>query len=125
MNPINHNNPYRTFYPAYKNFKPDYSLSAKNRPFDYPFIFDNFGKGLALNSQAAFTEMAARFIYLLTGHELSDHWFSMDSNVEATLEQTYKREVYNKEIKYRSMGTFSILYPMRIIVRLGVYNLAK
>lgn len=125
MNPINHNNPYRTFYPAYKNFKPDYSLSAKNRPFDYPFLFDNFGKGLALNSQNAFTEMAARFIYLLTGHELSDHWFSMDSNVGATLGQTYKKEIFNKSIDYRSMGTFSILYPKRMIVQLCAYNLSK
>ena len=125
MNPINHNNPYRTFYPAYKNFKPDYFLSAKNRPFDYPFLFDNFGKGLALNSQNAFTEMAARFIYLLTGHELSDHWFSMDSNVGATLGQTYKKEIFNKSIDYRSMGTFSILYPKRMIVQLCAYNLSK
>lgn len=124
MNPINYNNPYRTFYPAYKNWKPDYSTSSKYRPFDYPFLFDNFGKKVSLNS-SSFTDMAARFIYLLTGHELSDHWFSMDSNVEATMEQTYKRDIYNKAIKYRSMGTFSILYPKRMIVQLCAYNLSK
>jgi len=125
MNPVNFENPNRTFYPAYKNYKPDYTDSSKNRPFDYPFLFDNFGKGLALNSQDAFTEMAARFIYLLTGHELSNHWFSMDSNVGATLEQTYNKEILNKSINYRSMGTFSILYPKRMIVQLCAYNLSK
>lgn len=124
MNPINHRNPYRSFYPAYKNWTPDYSKSSANRPFDYPFLFDNFGKKVSLNA-TSFTDMAARFIYLLTGHELSDHWFSMDSNVEATMDQTYKKEVYNKSIKYRSMGTFSILYPKRMIIQLCAYNLSK
>lgn len=124
MNPINFNNPYRTFYPSYKNWKPDYSISSKYRPFDYPFLFDNFGKKVSLD-QTSFTDMAARFIYLLTGHELSDHWFSMDSNVEATMDQTYDKDIYNKAIKYRSMGTFSILYPKRMIIQLCAYNLSK
>lgn len=125
MNAINHENPYRAFYPEYKDFKPDYSSCAQNRPFDYPFLFDNFGKGVALNSQSAFSEMAARFIYLLTGHELSKNWFSMDSNVEGNLENSYKKELFNKPIKYRGMGTFSILYPKRMIVQLCAYNLSK
>ena len=124
MNSINYENPYRTFYPAYKNWKPDYSASSNYIPFDYPFLFDNFGKKVSLNF-SSFTDMAARFIYLLTGHELSDHWFSMDSNVEATMEQNYKKEIFNKPIKYRSMGTFSILYPKRMIVQLCAYNLSK
>lgn len=125
MNSINNSNQYRTFMPSYKSFKPDYSDSSRTKPFDYPFMFDNFGKGVALNSQGAFSEMVARFIYLLTGHELSDHWFSMDSNVEATLESTYKKDVYNKPIKYRGMGTFSILYPKRMIVQLCAYYFSR
>ena len=124
MNSINYKNPYRHFYPAYKNWKPDYSDSAASSPFDYPFFFDNFGKKVSLNNQS-FTDMAARFIYLLTGHELSTHWFAMDNNVEKTMESKYRKEIYNKPIKYRSMGTHSILYPKRMIVQLCAYNLSK
>lgn len=124
MNKINNENPYRSFIPAYKDFKPDYSASGANKPFDYPFLFDNFGKGVALNSQSAFSEMAARFIYLLTGHELGTHWTSMYNNVMSNLEQNYKN-LYNKDIHYSGMGTFSILYPKRMIVQLCAYNLSK
>lgn len=124
MNKINCENPYRSFIPAYKDFKPDYSAIGATKPFDYPFLFDNFGKGVALNSQSAFSEMAARFIYLLTGHELGTHWTSMYNNVMANLEREYKN-LNNKDIHYSGMGTFSILYPKRMIVQLCAYNLSK
>lgn len=124
MNKINNENPYRSFVPAYKDFRPDYKESGANKPFDYPFLFDNFGKGVALNSQSAFSEMAARFIYLLTGHELGANWTSMYNNVMANLEQNYKN-LNNKDIHYSGMGTFSILYPKRMIVQLCAYNLSK
>lgn len=124
MNKINSENPYRSFRPAYKDFNPDYTSSGMNKPFDYPFLFDNFGKGVALNSQSAFSEMAARFIYLLTGHELGTHWTSMYNNVMANLEINYKN-LKNKDIHYSGMGTFSILYPKRMIVQLCAYNLSK
>lgn len=124
MNKINNENPYRSFVPAYKDFKPDYTASGADKPFDYPFLFDNFGKGVALNSQSAFSEMAARFIYLLTGHELGAHWTSMYNNVMVNLEQNYKN-LNNKDIHYSGMGTFSILYPKRMIVQLCAYNLSK
>ena len=124
MNKINCSNPYRSFVPAYKDFKPDYSASSSNRVFDFPFLFDNFGKGVALNSQSAFSEMAARFIYLLTGHELGTHWTSMYNNVMANLETNYKN-LNHKDIHYNGMGTFSILYPKRMIVQLCAYNLSK
>ena len=124
MNKINNENPYRSFVPAYKDFRPDYKESGANKPFDYPFLFDNFGKGVALNSQDAFSEMAARFIYLLTGHELGMHWTSMYNNVMANLEQNYKG-LNNKDIHYSGMGTFSILYPKRMIVQLCAYHLSK
>ena len=124
MNKINCENPYRSFIPAYKDFKPDYTTSGSTRPFDYPFLFDNFGKGVALNSQSAFSEMAARFIYLLTGHELGTHWTSMYNNVMANLEREYEN-LNNKDIHYSGMGTFSILYPKRMIVQLCAYNLSR
>lgn len=124
MNKINCENPYRSFIPAYKDFKPNYTTSGSTKPFDYPFLFDNFGKGVALNSQSAFSEMAARFIYLLTGHELGTHWTSMYNNVMANLEREYKN-LNNKDIHYSGMGTFSILYPKRMIVQLCAYNLSK
>ena len=124
MNRINNENPIRSFYPAYKDFNPNYGASGANRPFDYPFLFDNFGKSVALNSQTAFSEMAARFIYLLTGHELGMHWTSMYNNVMSNLEHNYKG-LNNKDIHYNGMGTFSILYPKRMIVQLCAYNLSK
>lgn len=124
MNKINNENPYRSFYPAYKDFNPDYSASGADKPFDYPFMFDNFGKGVALNSQSAFSEMSARFIYLLTGHELGTHWTSMYNNVMANLEKSYKN-LNNKSVNYSGMGTFSILYPKRMIVQLCAYNLSN
>lgn len=122
MNNINNQNPNRIFYPVYRNWEPDYSNCAMTAPFDYPFLFDNNGDGLSLDT-ASFTQMCARFIYLLTGNELSKSWMSMDNNVAPNLERTYKKDIYNKSIQYRSMGTFSILYPRRIVIQLCAYNL--
>ena len=124
MNEINNGNPYRSFVPAYKDFRPDYTEIGSLKPFDHPFLFDNFGKGVALNSQNAFSEMVARFIYLLTGHELGANWTSVYNNVMGNLGQNYKN-LNNKDIHYSGMGTFSILYPKRMIVQLCAYNLSK
>lgn len=127
MNPINNENINRLFHPAYKMWNPDYSESAMHKgPFDYPFLFDKTNNNeRSLDSPLAFSEMAARFINLLIAHEVSDHWISMDNNVVATLENSYKKEVYNKSIQYRSMGTFSILYPKRMITQICAYKLSK
>ena len=128
MNPINNENINRLFRPAYKMWNPDYSESAMHKgPFDYPFLFDKTNNNeRSLDSPMAFSEMAARFINLLIAHEVSDHWISMDNNVVATLENSYKKriDVYNKSIQYRSMGTFSILYPKRMITQICAYKLS-
>jgi len=120
MNNINFENPYRCFYPAYRNFSRDYEDSSKNKPFDHTFLFDKSGNGFSLPGVPAFGEMVARFIYLLTTHELSKHWFGMESNLDAP-----KDPKLNKNTEYYGMGTFSILYPKRMIVQLCAYNLSK
>ena len=120
MNNINFENPYRCFYPSYRNFTNDYGASSRNKPFDHAFLFDKSGNGFALPGVPAFGEMAARFIYLLTTHELSKHWFAMESNVDAP-----KDPKVNKSTEYYGMGTFSILYPKRMIVQLCAYNLSR
>lgn len=124
MNKVNFENPYRCFYPAYKSFPlmGDYGLAAQNKPFDHTFLFDKSGNGYSLPDVAAFSEMAARFIYLLTAHELSNHWFSMASNIFGEFKQDPD---VNKSTEYYGMGTYSILYPKRMIVQLCAYNLSK
>src|SRR5574344_1119974 len=126
MNELNFSNPYRRFFPAYKNFSPDYSRSADNRPFDFPFVFDksNMG-GIALDSPEAFSQMVARFIYLLPGHEVSESWQTTDSNVRNNLDTTYKKSLLNKPNNYRSMGTFSVMFPKRMTIQLCAYRLAQ
>lgn len=49
---------------------------------------------------------------------------SMYNNVMANLERNYKNNL-NKDIHYDGMGTYSILYPKRMIVQLCAYNLSK
>ncbi|WP_022930864.1 tubulin-like doman-containing protein [Treponema bryantii] len=120
MNNINFENPYRCFYPSYRNFTNDYGISSRNKPFDHAFLFDKSGNGFALPGVPAFGEMAARFIYLLTTHELSKHWFGMESNLDAP-----KDSKVNKSTEYYGMGTFSVLYPKRMIVQLCAYNLTN
>jgi hypothetical protein len=126
MNKCNFENPFRRFRPAYKNsFGFDYSISAKNPPFDYPFLFDNSNSHFSLTSMDDFFEMCARFIYLLTGHEVSNTWYSADSNVRALLDIKYNLAVYNKPNTYRSMGAYSIMYPRRMITQVCAHKLAK
>ena len=122
MNDINFKNKYRCFYPAYEHFPStgDYGPSAQNKPFDHTFLFDKSGNGYALSDVSEFGEMAARFIYLLTTHDLSRDWFGMESNIDVP-----KDSVVNKSTEYYGMGTFSILYPKRMIVQLCAYNLSK
>ena len=128
MNPFTYGNKYRRFFPAYKNIGPkqwDYEKSAENKPFDFPFLFDKTNAaGFSLNSSKAFSEMVARFIYLLTGHEVAEEWQSMDNNVRKNLDTTYKRELYQKSNDYRAMGTFSVMFPRRMAVQLCAYKLA-
>ncbi len=128
MNPFTYQNPYRRFFPAYKNIGPrqwDYSKSSENGPFDFPFLFDKTNSaGFSLNSAKAFSEMVARFIYLLTGHEVANEWQSMDNNVRKNLETRYIKEKYQKPNNYRSMGTFSVMFPRRMAIQMCAYKLA-
>ena len=126
MNKCNFENPFRRFRPAYKNsFGFDYSISAKNTPFDYPFLFDNSNSHFSLTSRDDFFEMCARFIYLLTGHEVSNTWYSADNNVRALLDLKYNSTLFNKPNNYRSMGAYSIMYPRRMITQVCAHKLAK
>lgn len=125
MNQYNFENPFRRFHPAYKNYRYDYSRSSKIGPFDFPFLFDKSNDHFALNSSDNFNEMCARFIYLLTGHEVADVWQSMDNNVRKNLDTTYKKELLDKPINYRSMGTYSIMFPRRMVTQICAYKLAN
>lgn len=125
MNERTFTNDYRLFRPGYKNFSPDFSKSAANAPFDFPFLFDKTNRdGFSFPSPSSFGEMAARFIYLLTGHEVSKDWQSMDNNVRKNLENNYKKEMLWKSISYRSMGEFSVVFPKRMVIQLCGYKLA-
>ena len=128
MNPYTYGNEYRRFYPAYKNIGPkqwDYSKSAENGPFDFPFVFDKTNSaGFSLNSSKAFSEMVARFIYLLTGHEVAEQWQSMDNNVRKLLDVSYNKQLLQKPNNYRSMGTFSVMFPRRMAIQMCAYKLA-
>ncbi len=129
MNRINFANPHRRFFPAYKNIGEsqwNYSRSAENTPFDFPFLFDKTNDaGFSLNSPKAFSEMVARFVYLLTGHEVADQWQSMDNNVRKLLDTSYRIEILNKPNNYRSMGTFSVLFPRRMVSQICAHRLAS
>lgn len=128
MNPFTYGNEYRRFYPAYKNIGPkqwDYSKSSENGPFDFPFLFDKTNSaGFSLNSSKAFSEMVARFIYLLTGHEVAEQWQSMDNNVRKLLDVSYNKQILQKPNNYRSMGTFSVMFPRRMAIQMCAYKLA-
>lgn len=123
-NKFTFDNAYQRFRPSYKNFAHLYEEASAVYPYDFPFLFDkNNDRGLAFNSISAFSEMSARFIYLLTGHTVSKQYSQMDSNVSGAVEQDYKA-IYNKPCKYRSMGTFSIVFPKRMAIQLCGYLLA-
>lgn len=128
MNSVNFLNENRRFFPAYKNIGPgqwNYRKSSEIGPFDFPFLFDKTnGAGFSLNSMKAYSEMAARFIYLLTGHEVARQWQSQDNNVRKLLDVSYNRALLNKPNNYRSMGTFSLLFPRRMVCQICAYRLA-
>lgn len=119
-------NPYQRFRPQYKNFIYQYENSVIDKPFDFPFMFDKTNQdGKTFNDTASFYEMGARFIYLLTGHEVANDYYSMDSNVRTSLEATYKREFLNKTNIYRSMGVYSVMFPKRMVIQLCGYNFVE
>ncbi len=134
MNPINYKNPYRRFYPAYKNIGPkqwDYSESSANGPFDFPFLFDKTNSaGFSLNSAKAFSEMVASFIYNFADsskdkyNEIANQWLAVNNCFLPQIDTHYNREKYNKPNNYYSMGTFSILFPGRMAIQMCAYKLA-
>jgi len=122
-NDLTFRNPYQRFAPAYKHFLPDYSGSAANRPFDYPFLFDRTNqKQVSFDAPTDLAEMIARFIFLLTGSEAAGDYEDMDSNVKNNLAPM---SLLNKPNIYRSMGTFSFVYPKRLVKQLLGYTLSK
>lgn len=125
MNGVNYKNPNRVFHIAHKNDDSDMAMSCIDYPpFKHMFLFDNIGERVSIGIDA-FHEMAARFINLLISNEIADSWDSMDDNVTKNLEKNYKRDIYNKDVSYRGMGTYSILYPKRQVIQLRSLNLIK
>lgn len=124
-NKIVFQNQYQGFRPQYKQFYFNYSGSSKMAPFNFPFLFDRTNEdGKSFVSDTAFAEMCARFIYLLTGHEVAKDYESMDNNVRKNLENTYISDYLNKPNLYRSMGVHSIIFPKRMVKQLCGYLLA-
>ena len=139
MNRDNFKNSHRKFFAAYRNKDKDFGSAAYNSPFDYPYIFDKTNEGgLALGSQKDFSEMVARFIYLLTGSAVSlsgrggenpesgdvaGRWQSISNNIN--LEVDKNDSLKGKPIKYRSMGAFALVYPRRKITQACAYKLAS
>jgi hypothetical protein len=124
-NTLTYQNPYQRFVPAYKNFPFDYSESANNKPFDFPFLFDKTNQAsVSFDSPADLGEMIARFIYLLTGSEAAAHYESLDSNVRSNIGEKYTN-LLNKPNLYRSMGSMSYVYPKRLVQQLLGYTLCK
>jgi hypothetical protein len=124
-NVLTYQNPYQRFAPAYKNFPFDYSESASNKPFDFPFLFDKTNQAsVSFDSPADLGEMIARFVYLLTGSEAASHYESLDSNVRSNIGEKYTNPL-NKPNLYRSMGSMSYVYPKRLVQQLLGYTLCK
>ena len=125
QNENNFQSPKRRFYPAYRNIGPmdwDYSNSSNTYAFDYPYLFDKTNEtGVSFASPKQFAEMAARFIYLLTGSEVAVRWESVSNNIWVNLDRDTK---YNKPVRYASTGNTSIIYPRRKITQLCSFKLA-
>ena len=122
-NELTFKNPYQRFRPAYKNFVIDYDNCSNDKPYDFPFLFDKTNQAtISFDSPQDLGEMIARFIYLLSGSEASDHFNSMDNNVRANLP---RENPNNKPSIYRSMGTMSFVYPKRLVQQLLGYTLCK
>ena len=125
QNKNNFQSPRRQFYPAYRNIGPkdwDYTNSSNTYSFDYPYLFDKTNEtGVSFASPKQFAEMAARFIYLLTGSDVAARWESVSNNIWANLDRDAK---LNKPVRYASTGNTSILYPRRKITQLCSFKLA-
>lgn len=115
----------RQFYPAYRNIGPedwDYTNSSNTFSFDYPYLFDKTNEtGVSFSSPKQFAEMAARFIYLLTGSDVATRWESVSNNIWVNLDRDKK---LNKPVRYASTGNTSIIYPRRKITQLCSFKLA-
>ena len=125
QNENNFQSPKRQFYPAYRNIGPkdwDYTNSSNTYSFDYPYLFDKTNEtGVSFASPKQFAEMAARFIYLLTGSDVAARWESVSNNIWVNLDRDTK---LNKPVRYASTGNTSILYPRRKITQLCSFKLA-
>ena len=125
QNENNYQSPKRQFYPAYRNIGPkdwDYTNSSNTLSFDYPYLFDKTNEtGVSFSSPKQFAEMAARFIYLLTGSEVAARWESVSNNIWVNLDRDTK---LNKPVRYASTGNTSIVYPRRKITQLCSFKLA-
>lgn len=125
QNENNFQSPKRLFFPAYRNIGPkdwDYLNSSNTYAFDYPYLFDKTNEtGVSFSSPKQFAEMAARFIYLLTGSDVAQKWESASNNMWSNLSRDTK---LNKPVRYASTGNTSIVYPRRKITQLCSYRLA-
>lgn len=127
MTEQNYENELRNYRPAFNNFSQaaQYATVARNRVFDYPFLFDKSNeRGISLGGSADLAEMIARFIFLLTGSEASTAYRSVDSNIMNTHDALY-RNLLGKPIRYRTMGTFSVVFPKRMVRQLLGYRLSE
>ncbi len=126
QNENNFRSPKRQFYPAYRNISSsdwDYTNSSNTFSFDYPYLFDKANEtGVAFSSPKQFAEMAARFIYLLTGSDVATRWESVSNNIWVNLDEDRK---LHKPVRYASTGNTSIVYPRRKITQLCSFKLAE
>lgn len=124
MNPDTFNSPKRMFYPAYRDVGPndwDYTNSSNYYAFDYPYIFDKTNEdGLSFTDPVQFAQMAARFIYLLSGSDVANGWESAESNLQIKPDRAL-----NKPVRYRAMGNTAVIYPRRKISQLCAFKLAS
>lgn len=123
----NYDNPLRNYRPGFHNYGHIalYDKVALNRVFDFPFLFDRANeKNISLGGAGDLAEMIARFIYLQTGSEASQAYLSVDSNITSNHDQRYLNHL-GKPIRYRTMGTYSIVFPKRMIRQLLGYTLTK
>lgn len=125
QNENNFQSPKRQFYPAYRNIGQkewEYSDSSNTYAFDYPYLFDKTNEaGVSFASPKQFADMAARFIYLLTGSDVANRWESVSNNIWVNLDRDSK---LNKPVRYASTGNTSIIYPRRKITQLCSFKLA-
>jgi hypothetical protein len=127
MTSSNYDNPLRNYRPGFHNYGHIalYDKVAMNRVFDFPFLFDRANeKNISLGGAGDLAEMIARFIYLQTGSEAAQAYLSVDSNITSNHDQRYLNHL-GKPIRYRTMGTYSIVFPKRMVRQLLGYILTK